>query len=120
MSNAAIVSCQSCGQRLRVPASDSETRIRCPHCGSEETLQPDAGQPHDVMSNRVETELQDARARLLDLTLKNRLLNHRTTKRRTLRIVDEVPHEVYKTLAGPMSTFDKQLNAKNLLKALLQ
>ena len=50
------------------------------------------------MSNRVETELKDARARLLDLTLRNRLLNHRTTKRRTLRIVDEVPHEVYKTL----------------------
>ena len=41
---------------------------------------------------RVADELEKARQRLLDLTLRNRLLNHKQTKRRTVRIVDEKGH----------------------------
>ena len=46
----------------------------------------------------VEDQLSDARRRLLDLTLRNKLLNHRPSKRRTLPIVDELSREVYETL----------------------
>ena len=46
----------------------------------------------------IEDQLSDARHRLLDLTLRNKLLNHRPSKRRTLPIVDELPREVYETL----------------------
>ena len=46
----------------------------------------------------VEDQLNDARQRLLDLTLRNKLLNHRPSKRRTLPIVDELPRQVYETL----------------------
>lgn len=44
------------------------------------------------------SELEKARAKLLDLTMRNRLLNFRPTKRTTLHIVDEVPKEVYNRL----------------------
>ena len=47
---------------------------------------------------RIEDELAAARKRLLDLTLRNRLLNHRASTRRTLRAVDELPRQIYETL----------------------
>ena len=46
----------------------------------------------------VEDQLSDARHRLFDLTLRNKLLNHRPSTRRTLPIVDELSREVYETL----------------------
>jgi len=47
-------------------------------------------------TNRIiEKELEQARERLLDLTMRNRLLNFRPTKRSTILVVDEVPREVY-------------------------
>ncbi len=46
----------------------------------------------------TERQLEIARARLLDLSLRNRLLNFRPTRRRSIRVVDEVPAEVYDIL----------------------
>ena len=46
----------------------------------------------------VETQLQEARQRLLDLTGRNRLLNYRPSKRRTIRVIDEIPKEIFDIL----------------------
>jgi very-short-patch-repair endonuclease len=43
----------------------------------------------------VEDELKAARGRLLDLTLRNRLLNYRPAKARAIRVVDELPGQVF-------------------------
>ena len=50
------------------------------------------------MGDPVASELHRARERLLDLTLRNRLLNFRPTRRTTIRIVDELPAEVWRLL----------------------
>ena len=46
----------------------------------------------------VEKQLDAARQQLLDLTLRNRLLNFRKTRRSTLTVVDEIPREIYDRL----------------------
>ena len=46
----------------------------------------------------IEEQLQAARERLLDLTLRNRLLNFRPSKRRTIQVVDEIPKEIFDIL----------------------
>jgi very-short-patch-repair endonuclease len=46
----------------------------------------------------IATKLEETRRRLLDLTRRNRLLNHKTTAAGTLHVVDEVPEEVYRVL----------------------
>ncbi|MBN2490247.1 MAG: DUF3320 domain-containing protein [Planctomycetes bacterium] len=48
--------------------------------------------------NDLERQLGEARRKLLDLTLRNRLLNHRPSPRRSLGIVDELASEVYQRL----------------------
>ena len=47
---------------------------------------------------QIQKQLQSARERLLDLTLRNRLLNFRPSKRRTIQIVDEIPKEIFNIL----------------------
>lgn len=47
---------------------------------------------------QIEKQLQSARERLLDLTLRNRLLNFRPSKRRTIQVVDEIPKEIFNIL----------------------
>jgi len=42
--------------------------------------------------------IEDARRGLLDLTFRNRLINYRPSKARTIRILDENPAEIYETL----------------------
>ena len=46
----------------------------------------------------VADQLEDARKKLLDLTLRNRLINYRPTKARTLRIINENPLDIYEIL----------------------
>ncbi len=46
----------------------------------------------------TEKQLEIARGKLLDLSLRNRLLNFRPTRRRSIRVIDEVPAEVYDIL----------------------
>ena len=47
---------------------------------------------------QVERQLEAARRKLLDLTMRNRLLNYRPSKARTIKVVDEVPKEIYDIL----------------------
>ena len=47
---------------------------------------------------QINKELEQARERLLDLTLRNRLLNFRPSNRRSIRIVDEIPREIFEIL----------------------
>jgi len=46
----------------------------------------------------IEKRLEEARNNLLDLSMRNRLLNFRPTKGRTVRVVDEIPREIYDIL----------------------
>ena len=46
----------------------------------------------------VDTQLNQARAELLDLTLRNALLNFRPSKTRGVAIVDEIPRDVFRIL----------------------
>ena len=48
--------------------------------------------------DRVLEELRRARDRLLDLSARNRLLNFRPSKRSSIRIVDEMPEELWRLL----------------------
>ncbi len=50
--------------------------------------------------DEVRRQLSKARERLLDLTMRNRLLNFRPTKRTTIRVVDELPGQVWQLLVG--------------------
>ena len=57
---------------------------------------PQPASPAD--SDPVAVELARARERLLDLTLRNRLLNFRPTRRTTIPVVDELPWKVWELL----------------------
>ena len=50
------------------------------------------------MDDPVRNELERARQRLVDLTLRNRLLNFRPTRRTTIPVVDELPGQVWHLL----------------------
>ena len=50
------------------------------------------------MTNRIQREIEQARQKLLDLGLRNRLINFRPTKRRTIKVVEESPREIYDIL----------------------
>lgn len=52
------------------------------------------------------SELERARKSLLDLTMRNRLLNHRPSKARTIKVVDELPREVYNLLVIENGTME--------------
>lgn len=57
-------------------------------------------------ANDTEEGLEHIRQRLLDLTLRNRLLNFRHTKRSSLRVIDEIPNQLYCALTkGRKLTF---------------
>ncbi len=56
--------------------------------------------------DRVEAQLDGARKSLLDLTMRNRLLNYRPSKVKTIQIADEVPGEVYDRLVIRNSTME--------------
>ncbi len=63
---------------------------------------------------QIERQLQEARQRLLDLTLKNRLLNFRPTKRRTIKVIDEIPKEIFDILVLQ----EKKMQFKPFVKAI--
>ena len=48
----------------------------------------------------IKKKLDQARQSLLDLTRRNRLINFKPGRRNSLRIVDEVPAEVYRILVA--------------------
>ncbi|MCL2701942.1 MAG: DUF3320 domain-containing protein, partial [Phycisphaerae bacterium] len=51
-----------------------------------------------MAEDRVLSQLGKARERLLDLTMRNRLLNFVPTKRQTIRVIDELPGEIWRLL----------------------
>ena len=65
-------------------ASDSTQPIEQPSCGESSLAFPEA--------------LERVRTRLLDLTLSNRLINFRHSKRSSLRVVDELPDVLWNRL----------------------
>ena len=51
----------------------------------------------DVLAS-IEEKLEDARKDLLDLTFRNRLINYRPARKRSVRVVDEEPREIFDLL----------------------
>ena len=43
-------------------------------------------------------QIENARTKLLDLTLRNRLVNYRSAKTRSIKVIDENPREIYNIL----------------------
>ena len=52
------------------------------------------------MPINIKAKLDELRTKLLDLTNRNRLLNFRLTKRRSVQIFDELPNQVYQRLVN--------------------
>jgi very-short-patch-repair endonuclease/DNA polymerase III delta prime subunit len=50
------------------------------------------------LEHDIERQLVDARRNLLDLTLRNKLLNYRPSKAKSLQVFDEIPREIFQTL----------------------
>jgi len=61
----------------------------------------------------VNKELEVARHNLLDLTMRNQLLNFRPSKARTIRVVDENPREVYDRLVLQEKKMEFHPKSKN-------
>lgn len=64
----------------------------------------------------IDDHLKSARESLLDLTMRNRLLNFRPSKRRTIRIVEEIPREIYDYLVlkeKPMTFLPREEKEEN-------
>lgn len=64
----------------------------------EETLDDSATISNDFFQGDIHLGLEKMRLRLLDLTSRNRLLNFRYTKRSSLRVVDELPDQLFDLL----------------------
>ena len=52
----------------------------------------------------IEARLEETRRQLLDLSRRNRLLNHKKTSRSALALVDELPDQVFQILVGKGKT----------------
>lgn len=69
----------------------------------------------------IENELQTARQKLLDLTMRNPLLNFRTVKTRTINVTNESLTEIYRTLVikeNKMQFYSMpKINVENTTKA---
>ncbi len=68
----------------------------------------------------VENHLKEARSTLLDLSMRNQLLNFRPSKRRTISVVDELPREIYDILVlkgRPMQFMPRPASLGHELKA---
>ena len=50
------------------------------------------------VKSKIEEAVRMSRQRLLDVTLNNRLLNYLPSRRRTIRVVDEIPKEIFDLL----------------------
>ncbi len=63
----------------------------------------------------IEDQLKKARKNLLDLTMRNRLLNYRPTKKKTIRVVDGDLIEVFKRLVLQERTMEFRPQKENQL-----
>jgi len=62
------------------------------------------GLPHMTPAQAIEARLEETRRQLLDLSRRNRLLNHKKTSRSALALVDELPDQVFQILVGKGKT----------------
>jgi len=62
------------------------------------SVSANSGQDLDKKASRIEKKLSEARSRLLDLSLRNRLVNFRPSVRRSIRIVEGNLSEIYQQL----------------------
>ena len=58
------------------------------------------------VKSKIEETMRMARQRLLALTLNNRFLNYRPSRRRTIQVVDEIPKEIFDILVFATATKD--------------
>jgi hypothetical protein len=91
--------CTSCGS-----ASDPNAAF-CGECGQAAAVEPSSAARadelgHEPVSAHAARTVESLRARLLDLTARNRLLNcsHKPGKRDQIRVVDELPDFLYERL----------------------
>ncbi|MDE0086432.1 MAG: DUF4011 domain-containing protein, partial [Candidatus Poribacteria bacterium] len=63
---------------------------------------------------QINNQLELARERLLDLTLRNRLLNFRPSNRRSIKIVDEIPREIFEILVLKERLMDFKAHAEQV------
>ncbi|MCH7745508.1 MAG: DUF4011 domain-containing protein, partial [Chloroflexi bacterium] len=63
-------------------------------------IRVDMDEPVVSVDDVITSKLESARKELLELGLRNPLLNYRLLKARGLEVVDELPAEVYRTLVG--------------------
>lgn len=64
--------------------------------------------------NTINKELETARHGLLDLTMRNHLLNFKPSKARTIKVVDEISKEVYNQLVLQEKTMEFLRKSKNV------
>ena len=61
----------------------------------------------------LEEQIKIARQKLLDLSMRNRLLNYKSSKARTIRLVDENPREIYNILVLSRRAMDFRSRSGN-------
>jgi superfamily I DNA and/or RNA helicase/very-short-patch-repair endonuclease len=75
--------------------------------------------PEKVDKKILEKKIEAWKNKLIDLSRRNRLLNFRTTKVTTLKIIDELPSEVFKSMVVENNSFHflpKEEDTKELFK----
>ena len=66
---------------------------------NEDSSKPTLEKPNDKISaNGIEKRISIWKEKLIDLSKRNRLLNFKQTKGSTLKIIDEIPPEIFKSL----------------------
>ena len=94
--------CDACGNRFeRIRKLSDPPLTTCPACDGplRKVLSSPATQSGRKPNRAaIARQITQSRKELLDLTLRNSLLNFRPSKTRGLKIVDELPHEAFGTL----------------------
>lgn len=85
--------CRGCHKQFELPVL-ATTTTACPACGSTDLDESDGNRHMPSTEEKLERE----RKSLLDLGLRNTLLNYKELKTRGLTIVDERPNEVFRIL----------------------
>src|SRR5579862_3153151 len=103
MDDRPIVSCPKCNQQLRLPEQLGKLNLICKTCGHKfpwENRSKLASSPSHEQVTTIEDGLRRMRKRLLDLSLRNPLLNYRYPRgsKRFLRIIDELPNVLFEKL----------------------
>lgn len=106
------LSCEKCKKKYNVMEQFAGKALRCRECQNIIRVPATRTQQPEEQHHKIgKFKLEEMRRKLLDLTRRNSLLNHKTKGRRSLKIVDEVPREVYRILVDKnkkMSFYSKE------------